>query len=178
MMSRQSAFSLVELLVVLAVIALLATLTLSAVSGIQAGRTLSQGSSLIVDQFSLARQSALAKNARVRWQIRSVPDERNGDPAAFRRIALDFFDPVARAWKPLNRFVTFPVTIKADPTRSTLLTNAAPGATNTVTFLANGRTTLNPNAIYSLTLSDGKNTDNFITVQLDPISGHCRIFQP
>ncbi|HRJ73658.1 MAG TPA: GspH/FimT family pseudopilin [Terrimicrobiaceae bacterium] len=178
MTRRHTAFSLVELLVVIAVIGLLAVGSLVAVSGIRAGRNLNQAGILALDQFALARQNAVSKNARVRWLIVSVADARNGDPEAFRKIRLEIFDPAGRAWKPLGRPVTFPVSVVADPAGSTLLTNTAAGATNAVTFLANGRTQLNPNTVHSLTLSDGKNINNFITIQLDPVSGRCRTFQP
>jgi len=172
----RSAFSLLELLVVMGIIAILATLAISAMGGISAGRNLATGGNLLLDQLSLARQTALTRNARVRWQIFSVADERNGDPAAVRRMQLEYFDPSARTWKMLGRRETLPITIIADPDRSTLLKNGA--TSGTVTFLANGRTGLDPNAIHSLTLFDGRSASNFITIQLDPISGRCRTFQP
>ena len=176
---RNAAFSLIELLAVMAVIGMLATLSLVAMNGIREGRDLNQASSLVLDQLSLARQSALSKNARVRWLIISAPDSRNGDPAAFRRTQLELFSPAARAWQPLGRAITFPTAILADPKNSTnILTNSAAGATNAVTFLANGRPDLNPNNVFSLTLSGARNTNNFITIQLDPVSGRCRTFQP
>jgi len=177
-MNRRAAFSLIEFLTVVAVIGILASLAVSSVGGIMSGRNLARAGDQVLDQFSLARQSALSKNARVRWLITSVADGRNGDPAAFRRMQLEIFDPAMREWKPLGRSVTFPLAVTADPARSSLLTNSASGATNTVTFLANGRTALNPNDIYALTLADAKTTNNFITIQLYPISGRCRTFQP
>jgi len=178
MKSPRTAFSLIELLVVMAIMGILSALTFTAISGISSGRNLQMGGNMVLDQISLARQSALSKNARVRWQIISVRDGRNEDAAAFRRMQLEVFDPIARAWNPLTRSVTLPLRVVADPARSTLLTNSASGATNTVMFLASGRTGLNPNGVYSLTLFDERKTNNFLTVQLDPISGRCRTFQP
>jgi len=172
------AFSLVELLVVMAIIGILTAVTFTAVNGVRSGRNLSTASDMVLDHFMLARQNALTKNARVRWQIVSVPDDRNGDASAFRRLQLEIFDAAARQWKPLRRPASLPLTIFADPARSTLLTNNAAGATNAVVFLSSGRTWLNPNGNYTLTLCDDKNTNNFITLQLDPLSGRCRTFQP
>ena len=171
-------FSLIELLVVMAVIGILAALSLPAFNRIRAGKNLTTGSNMVLDQFAIARQTALSKNARVRWQLISVADPRNGDPAGFRRIRLEIFDPAARQWKQDGRQIVLPVSITADPARSTIVTNQAAGATNDIVFLAGGRTGLDLNAVYSLTLHDEKNTNNYITVQLDPVSGRCRTFQP
>jgi len=171
-------FSLIELLVVVAVIAIMAALSLPAFNAIRSGKNLSTGSDMVLDQFSIARQTALSKNARVRWQIISETDSRNGDPAGFRRIRLEIFDPAARAWKQHGRPTLLPLSITADPSRSTIVTNQSVGATNEVVFLSSGRTSLDPNAIHSLTLHEGKGTNNFITLQLDPVSGRCRTFQP
>lgn len=178
MKSSRTAFSLIELLVVIAILGILSVMTITAMSGVTSGRNLQMACNMVLDQISLARQSALSKNARVRLQIISIADGRNNDPPAFRRMQLEIFDPTSRAWNTLTRSVTLPIRVVADPGRSTLLTNSASGATNAVMFLASGRTRLNPNDVYSLTLFDARNTNNYITVQLDPVSGRCRTFQP
>ena len=175
---NRSGFSLVELLVFVVLMAILAALSLPAFNGIRSGNLLSTGSGLVLDQFAIARQTALSRNARVRWQLISIPDSRNGDPSGFRRLRLEIFDPATRQWNQHGRPITLPISITADPARSTIVTNPAGGATNEVIFLSNGRTGLDPNAVHSLTLYDGKNTNNFITVQVDPVSGRCRTFQP
>lgn len=56
------AFSLVELLVVISVIAIIAGFAVPAVTTMIRGSQLSQGSQMVLDQMSLARQTALARN--------------------------------------------------------------------------------------------------------------------
>ncbi len=177
-MKPRGAFSLIELLAVIAIIGLLAALSVVAMNGIRAGRDLEAASSATLGQLSLARQNALTKGTRTRWAIISTNDTRNNDPSGFRRMQLEIFEPALRTWAPLGRSMVFPVGVVADPTRSTLLTNTSSGATNTVEFLGNGRSTLNPSDIHSLTLYNPGNTNNFITIQFDPVSGRSRSFQP
>lgn len=177
-MKPRGAFSLIELLAVIAIIGLLAALSVVAMNGIRAGRDLEAAASTTLGQISLARQNALTKATRTRWALISAPDDRNNDPAAFRKMRLEIFDPARRVWEPLGRTVVFPVGVVADPSRSTLLTNVASGATNTVTFFGNGRAAQDPAAIHSLTLFNSINTNNFITIQFDPVSGRSRSFQP
>jgi len=173
------AFSLIELLTVVAIIGILAALTIPAASSILAGRNLTTGANMLVDQLVSARQAASAKNARIRWHIISTNDSRNGELAGFRRMQAEIFDPVGRQWSPFSRAVVLPLTITADPLRSTILTNQAANATNSIEFLPGGRTALpNPSGIYSITLHNGRNTNNFVTIQIDPVSGRCRTFQP
>ena len=179
---KSKAFTLTELLVVMALMAVLFALSAAGFLGIRSGQSLKQASSQVLDQLSLARQSALSKNARVRWVVYSTNDERNGDPAAFRRMQLEIFDPTARQWKKHARAALLPVSIVFDPARSPLLTNATTtaGTSNSITFLASGRTELDPNnkRNHALTLADLRSSNNFITIQLDPISGRSRTFQP
>ncbi len=59
------AFSLVELLVVIAVIAIVAGFAVPAVTTMLKGSQLTQGSQMVVDQIALARQTALSRNRSV-----------------------------------------------------------------------------------------------------------------
>jgi len=151
---------------------------------------------MAISQIALAKQVSAAKNARVRWQIVEIPDSRSGDAPAFRLIRLQFFDPSQRSWRTLGRQQILPVAVVADPAQSTLLTtldtnvvgtvsdlnyggqsNAVAEAA-TVVFFSDGRTGLSPNSIWSLTFHDKKRTNDFLTVQVDPVSGSTRVFRP
>ncbi len=189
-----TAFSLIELLAVMAIIALLVGASGLAIQGIGASRRIALAGSAVIDQLNLAQQTARSRNTPTRWQILEVPDNRTGDPAAFRFIRLQAFDPKARSWATLDRQL-FPIAICADtntsPKASTLLdltgnvtdltfggqANQTARAAGII-FHPDGRTSLDPNAIHSLTVRDLRKSDDFITVQIDPLSGRTRSFRP
>lgn len=74
--ARQTAFSLIELLVVITIIAIIATFSVPAVTGILRGSSITQGSQMLTEQFSLARQLALSKNRsiEVRFYLYADPE--------------------------------------------------------------------------------------------------------
>ncbi len=89
------AFTLVEMIAVMAVIGIVAVFVVPAVSGMLGGSQLTQASSMLVDQVSLARQQALTKNIIV--EVRFIqfadpeqPGENVSDPTTgkFRAIQL------------------------------------------------------------------------------------------
>jgi len=184
-------FSLIELLTVITIIAILTSLGAVAFSNIASGRNVAISGNIIMDQMALAQQTATAKNARVRWQILSVPDTRNGDPAAFRLTRLQIFVPKSRAWLDIAPAKLLPLSVQAVTNLSTLLTNEIVSVTDltydgrtgsntparSIVFFGDGLTDLNPNDRSSLTLRDVRNTNNFLTLQIDPVSGRLRTFQ-
>lgn len=72
---RSRAFSLIELIVVIAIIGIIAAFTVPAASTILRGSKLTQASQTVTDQISLARQLALTKNRAI-----EVRFYRFGDP--------------------------------------------------------------------------------------------------
>ena len=68
------AFSLVELLVVIAVIAIVAGFAVPAVTTMLRGSQLTQGSQMVVDQIALARQLALSKNRSIEVRFYKFSD--------------------------------------------------------------------------------------------------------
>ena len=68
------AFSLVELLVVMAVIAIVAGFAVPAVTTMLKGSQLTQGSQMVVDQIALARQTALSRNRSVEVRFYKFAD--------------------------------------------------------------------------------------------------------
>src|SRR5580658_2395810 len=68
------AFSLMELIVVIAIIVVIAGFTVPQAGQILKGSTLTQGSTILTDQIRLAREFALAKNCKVEVRFYQYAD--------------------------------------------------------------------------------------------------------
>lgn len=130
MQSRlKRAFSLVELLVVVAVIGIVATFAVPAVSGMLRGSALTTAASTVVDQMSLARQHALSKNRLVearlyRFADPETPGEDVTQPATGYFRAFQFFEmSEAGVMVPIGKVVRLADTIVMhfSPTLSDIL---------------------------------------------------------
>ena len=75
--TQRSAFSLIELIVVISIIAIIATFTVPAATTILRGSAITQASQTLTDQISLARQLALSRNRAVEVRFYAY-----GDPEA------------------------------------------------------------------------------------------------
>ncbi len=117
---RRAAFSLVELLVVIAVIALIATFAAPALNTVLQGTQLSRASQLLQNELALARQKALASNQDVevrfyRFGDAGVPGENASDPSSGKYRAFQAFsyddDGMAR---PIGKVQRLPESIVFD----------------------------------------------------------------
>ncbi len=184
---ERTGFSLLELLVVVAVLGLLAVLVVPSLQGVLGGRRLDTAANIVSSQLQLARQTALSRNALVQWQIVKVPDPRSGDPAAFRLVRCLIMESGSRQWKPLGRTEWLPIAywVDEDATRSPLLNQSTTAAgispANSpaawVTFDGAGRVTLSSSGNW-LTLVGRSNPADIIAVQIDPVNGRVRNFRP
>jgi uncharacterized protein (TIGR02596 family) len=186
------AFTLLELLCVMAGVAILLALVIQGAGGFRQAQALTSAGALVASSMEIARQTAIAENAPVRWQLIQVIDPRNGDPQAYRLIRLQKLVTKKRAWVSIGRQEMFPVTVIADADQSSLLsagsTNEIPdlriegqpgqiAMATTVMFHPSGRTSLNLNAKHFITLRSRSRTD-FITVEIDPVSARTQSFRP
>ncbi len=120
-LSRARAFTLVELLVVVAIIGIIAGFAVPSLVGAIKGSQLNQSVSMVNDQLSLARQTALTKNQAVevrlyRFGNNLVPGEKPDDPSTgqFRAIQTFTIDESGVAL-PADKVNTLPDTIVMNP---------------------------------------------------------------
>jgi uncharacterized protein (TIGR02596 family) len=163
--ARRSAFSLLELLIVIAIMGILAALTLPAFNSISGGRKLDLAGSQVVDTLSLARQSAMAQGCRVRLELADIgassPDYRIHRLLEFRN----------GTWQAASKWMTLDDTVKisSDASRTSLINQITNSATTNFTY--RGTNFSNKKVIPVTFLPDGttllSGTNNFLT--LEPI---------
>lgn len=98
-----SAFSLVELLVTIAVLAVLMSASLPALMGSRRSSELTQAGNLVADAVSLARQTALSKNTFITLVITKAT------PPARQAIGVLEYDAVNEQWRQLGGWIRLPV---------------------------------------------------------------------
>ena len=94
--SSRRAFSLMELIVVIAIIAVIATYVAPSASEILKGSTVTQASTTLTDQIRLAREFATTKNCKVevrfyQYADPEVPGEIKGNPLSGQYRAIQVF---------------------------------------------------------------------------------------
>jgi len=192
---QRAGFSLVELLLVVAVMGILMALAVPSLSSITSGRRLDLAGSQMADSLSLARQTAMARGCRVRWELARI-----GTPPLYQIHRLLEFR--TGGWQPSTKWTALPdaVQLSTNSLRAGLL--ASP--TNTVlaftyqgtnypvtttcipiTFLPDGTTDLQPGNNNFLTLEPtyatrdaSGNTRNWFSIVINPVTGRTEIFRP
>jgi len=115
--SRNSAFSLIELLVVCAIIGVIIGFTIPAATTMMRGSQLTQGSQSLSDQLSLARQQALTRNRPIevrfyKFADPETPGEDAKEPTSWRYRAFQTFEVLDNgAILPLGKMQILPSTV-------------------------------------------------------------------
>ncbi len=197
---RRWGFTLVELLCVLAIIAVLAALAAPAISHTLRATNLTSTGQAVVDEFNLARQTAVSKNTMVEVRLYKVPGDdapSSSSPTTYR--GMQSFLVGGESAIPLGRPTMFPapVLMSSGSSESSFLASTnhteqssalkLPGyGTNYLyrafRFAPSGSADLQGSENFlTLVLQHDKPLDqgaNFFTVQVNPINGSVRFFRP
>ena len=202
-----SAFTLVEMLAVIAIMAILFVLVAPAAKSIAGGTQLSQATDAITGSLIQARQTALAKGRLVEVRFyktgaSDVPGEQNAN--RFRSFQIFEIDDAGKP-VPVGKVQKLPPSIIIDSGSTvTSIADAALAKTWSASdpqislpsvgtnytaqafrFRRDGSTSLDPLKLWFLTLHDLNKGDglatpppNYATLQIEPINGEIRTFRP
>ncbi len=183
------AFTLLELLVVMAIVILLASMAVPAFNSITVGSNLNRAGQIIGDQISLARQEAVTKNREVQVRFYDIANNQS-----WRGIQIWRVEQTGAGTNNIavNRMITLPdgIVINSATNLSPLLTadGSLNGASNVpqyrgFRFRANGATDSSVTAANGyVTLqqanAQGNPPKNYYTVQINPVTGKVLAFRP
>jgi uncharacterized protein (TIGR02596 family) len=200
-----SAFSLVDLLLVIVLISGLMVLLAPAFNGISGGNKVTEATNQVAAELGDARQISLAKTRPIEIRFYKVPGETTNSEEVYRAFRMVESD----TGTALDKVYRLPrgVILTDDPKYSTILSNlnlhsgseTVPGLGSgkvdyvAVRFKANGETSLDPLGAGSGATRDewflsvirenakpgtDRPADNFGTIHIDPLTGRTRIYRP
>lgn len=192
------AFSLMELLVVVAILSIVSALSIPAFRSVSAASSLAAARQVVSAELDLARQTALSRRVSVEVRFYQLPAYGAASvaaPSQFR--ALQAFTRTATATNALDKISYFPqpALATADATASPLLQSPAAGTARLpdvgtnyryvpVVFAPDGSLS-SPTSDVFLTLvldhaplTRGTLPANFITIQVDPFNGRVFTYSP
>lgn len=196
----RGAFSLVELLAVVAVVAMLAGISIVAIgSGLRA-LAIDDAGGVMASHLNHARQVALSRNLAVEVRIYKLPgydEDPQSAPQAFRAMQSFVYEGATAVPLAPPQYFRAPVIFSPDPAESSMLglmTEKSPlpveripnyGVNYTYRsfyFKPDGAAAISaPYAFLSVVLGNGKPVSeggNFATVQLETASGRAQVFRP
>jgi len=189
-------FSLLEMLVVLAVIFGVAALAMGGYSALVQSTAVAGGAAMIGDTLTEGRADAVAQNTTVEVRIYDLPPQPGATPV-YDALQLHWLKPNGTT-PPVAMATLLPVWVVIDATaaHSPLIASnsqiATPdagdarlnGQTRVFHFLPDGSTDLNPATNWFLTVRAATQSDpahfpaNWGCVQVDPTTGRAQVYRP
>jgi uncharacterized protein (TIGR02596 family) len=193
--ARKSAFSLVELLVVVAIVGIMAAIAVPAFSSISAASGITRAGQLVGDQIILARQEATTRNRDV--EVRFI-NMTNGASSGYMALQLWLIDETGTNKLPLSKIIKLPegTIISSEPSLSRLLTEDNTDTSGSTNFgaatcsykgfriRANGSPssfiTANNNFLTVVLARETNQTPpaNYYSLSVNPITSKVKIYRP
>lgn len=191
----REAFTLLELLLVVALMVVLFGLIMPATTTLLRSAQLTRGGQMLADEISLARQEASAKNRPVELRILDLPLD--GDDTGWKAIQL-WISNESGAMEPIGKLHQFPgpVVIAPDISLSPLL-EADPARSGVAVFGAHGlrpwrgfrmrpggmdqgvvTPTNNFLTLVTTPIPEQLPPDNFFVTRINPATGRVSIHRP
>lgn len=189
-------FSLLELLVVMAVIGLLAAMTVPALSSITRGAAIARAGSAMLEQMLLARQLATSKGRVAEVRFFQIPSGAGSGPA-YRAMQVCLLDERgttnnASSATPLVRLpdgvaihtgATYSPLLSSQPASTTTLPGVGSCSYKYIRFRPNGSADLPGSntfvtAVLESDLATTNTPANYACVNIQPVTGHPSLYRP
>jgi uncharacterized protein (TIGR02596 family) len=189
-------FSLLEMLLVLALAAVLVAMAAAGYSSTIQATAVTNGAAMLSDAFTEARASAIAQNTTVEVRLYDLPPQPGATPVydalQLHWLKADGTTPPVSAPLLLPEWVVIDATAAHSPLIAANTNTAKPDATDprlnsqtrTFHFFPDGSTDLNPATNWFLTVRAAPQSDpahfpaNWACVQIDATTGHPQIYRP
>jgi uncharacterized protein (TIGR02596 family) len=185
------AFSLIELLVVMALVAILVVAAVPALNSVARGSNLNRAGQLVGDQITVARLTAVSRNREVQVRLYNLT---NGLQSGWLGLQVWRIEQSSNGSSSVaaSRLILLPEGVLIEPARSPLLgadnivsgTEALPSrgsvAYQGFRFRPNGAMSAGVSASNNyLTLRSAQGGEaNYYTVQVDPLTGKTTVYRP
>jgi uncharacterized protein (TIGR02596 family) len=192
--SGADAFSLIELLVVMAVLAILVSVSVPALTSLTAGSNLNRAGQLVGDQIAMARQEAVAKNRDVQIVFYNLT---NGLTKGWRGMSVQRIEQTSsgKVMVAVSKVAQLPdnVIISESSTLSPMLTAGTTGTTNLANFgsvqysafrfrangsLEGGFGAANNILTLQMATAQGNPPSNYYTIQVNALTGRVSVYRP